>query len=157
MHPLSYMLGLKSYNNGAWYDPSYPNRVDWMIDLLKIQIGDRSIDIGSGDGRVVIAMAKAGARAVGIEKDNKLVKLSREYINQQHLSESAQIISENMFDHCYRRYNKVALYQLKTVMLKLEKKLLEELPKGALIASNYWKFPNWKITKKINDVYLYKK
>ena len=128
-----------------------------MLQLLAIAPGDKAVDIGSGDGRVVISMAKMGAEVVGVEKNSHLTKVSTQNISKEKLTEKAKIVYQDMFLHDYRPYNKVVIYQFKTVMSRLEQKLHDELPAGARIVSNYWQFPNWKAYKKVDDIFLYVK
>lgn len=155
MYPPSYILGLNKFRGGAWYEPSLDDRIDWALQLLDIKPHDLAVDIGSGDGRVVLAMAQQGAVAVGIEKDPVLVKTSRQNLRAANLNHLARIISGPMLAQSYRRYTKVFIYQFKTVMADLEQKLLSELPPGARVVSNYWPFPHWPVSAQIGDVRLY--
>lgn len=150
------MVGLSAFKDGAWYEPSNDQKVALMLDLLDLKPGDCAVDLGSGDGKIVIEMAKRGVLAVGIEKDFRLVEESRESIKKEHLEHVAQIIHGSFWDINLSNFSKVYLYQFKTVMQRLEEKLGLELPSQALVVSNYWKFPTWKPEKKIEDVYLYK-
>ncbi len=157
MYPLSFLVGFNRFKEGAWFEPSEDDRLTWMLELLDITPSDTCIDIGSGDGRVVMAMAMLGARSFGIERDLKLVELSRRAIRYADLEKRAQIYRGDMRQHWYKPYSKVCLYQFKTVMSLFEQKLLSELPVGAKVVSNYWKFPYWQIADCKEDVYLYVK
>lgn len=155
MYPLSYLFGLNKFKSGAWYEASKDNRIAWMLKLLDISPSDKCVDLGSGDGRIVLTMAMLGAYATGIEIDPHLVKQSKQAIAHAGLSKKAKIYQIDMWQHSCRDYTKVILYQFKSVMPQMEQKLLAELPPGARVASNYWKFPQWKISDHIEDVYLY--
>lgn len=72
----------------APYAPSVKNRLDAMLDLANIQPGDKAVDLGSGDGRVVIAMAQAGAEAHGYEINPWLVLWSRYAIRRAGLKDA---------------------------------------------------------------------
>lgn len=157
MYPLPYLLGLNKFRDGAWYDPSWDDRIGWALQLLKLTTADKVIDIGSGDGRVVVAMAKIGAQAVGIEKDIQLVEKARAIILQTGLKQRAHIIHGDMWQQSYQDYHKVFIYQFKSVMERMEEKLLAELPSGASVVSNYWRFPHWQVSDQLSDVYLYTK
>ena len=61
------------FTSGLGYAPSTTAIIDRMIKLLNIKPGEKAVDIGSGDGRVVIALAKAGAEAHGYEINPLLV------------------------------------------------------------------------------------
>lgn len=155
MYPLAYLSGLKTFERGCWYEPSGNDRISSMIRLLSIVPGDTAVDIGSGDGRVVLALAMAGAQALGIEKDSRLVSRSQAAIRQAKLEDRATIIQADMWQQSYHNFNKVVLYQFKTVMDSLEQKLLSELPSGARVVSNFWQFPHWKLSGHEQNVYLY--
>jgi 16S rRNA A1518/A1519 N6-dimethyltransferase RsmA/KsgA/DIM1 with predicted DNA glycosylase/AP lyase activity len=157
MYPYSYLLGLNRFLDGAWYEPSLDDRIGWALKLLEIKSGDLAVDIGSGDGRVVIEMAKQGAIAIGIEKNPVLVETSRQNIYAANLTNRARIIHGFMLQQSYKQYNKVFIYQFKTVIGQLETQLFAELPIGARVVSNYWKFPHWPVSAQLEDVYLYLK
>lgn len=155
MYPLSYLFFFNRFKDGAWFEPSWDDRIKWMIQLLEIKSTDKIIDIGSGDGRVVEAIARAGAEAYGIEKDTKLVKKSRNRIEQAGLNQRAHIIEGDMWHYNYHLFNKATIYQLSTVMERMETKLQTELTPPSIVVSNYWRFPTWPCTKQIVDVYQY--
>ncbi|MEI6533518.1 MAG: methyltransferase domain-containing protein [Candidatus Roizmanbacteria bacterium] len=141
--------------NGAPYEPSDDDEVKRMVSLLEIKQGEKAVDIGSGDGRVVIAMAEEGAVAYGFENDRYLVKESRRNIQRAKMSHSAFIKQTDFWDENYNLFDKIIVFQFGTVMKRLEKKLESELRDGTYVVSQFWKFPNWKYVKKISDVYLY--
>lgn len=149
------MIGFRSFRNGAWYEPTPPEKVAQIIKLLKIKKGMRAVDLGSGDGRLVIALANAGALATGYELDPRLVKLSRDNIKTSGVGKHAQIIQSSFWDADLASADLVCVYQVRTVMKRLEAKLRHELPEGARVVSNYWRFPTWDIAKSENDLHLY--
>lgn len=157
MYPISYMFGLYDFRDGAWYEPTPDEKVQHMMQLLDVKPGHRAVDLGSGDGRIVIAMAKRGAYAVGFEKDEKLVKKANENIKTAGLSKRAKIIHANFWKEDLSRFDRVSVYQMKSIMKKLEQKLQKELPIGALAVSNYWQFPTWKALNHDEDLWLYVK
>lgn len=157
MYPVSYMFGLYDFRDGAWYEPTPEEKVQHIIELLNITPGQCAVDLGSGDGRIVIAMAKMGAYAVGFEKDGKLVQQANENIRIAGLSERAKIIHANFWKIDLSPFERVSVYQMKSIMKKLEHKLQKELPIGARVVSNYWQFPMWKSQKYNNDLWLYEK
>ena len=70
---------------GAIYDPSTQEESRVMAEVADVQPGDRAVDLGSGDGRVVIALALRGAEAHGFEVNPILVAVSRRKIREQGL------------------------------------------------------------------------
>ena len=143
------------YRNGAIFDPSDEKDIEIIIDLLALKPADKAVDIGSGDGRIVSAMARKGAMAYGIEYDPDLVKKSTDSIYAEKLETKASIIYSSFWDINLHQFNKITIYQYYTVMDRLEKKILHEVQPGSYIVSHLWKFPTWKPAKKIKEIYLY--
>lgn len=157
MYPVSYMFGLASFTDGAWYEPTPNEKIQQIIACAQIKPGQKAVDLGSGDGRIVIALAQAGAKAVGIEKDRKLVDISRANIRKANLSRQATITHANFWTIGLQEFDIVVMYQFKTIMERLETKLQAELPKHALVISNYWQLPHWIPCKQSGEIYLYQK
>ncbi len=141
--------------DGALYEPSGEKETQMMIDLLDIKSGDKTADLGSGDGRVIIAMAKKGAYANGFEKDKNLVQESLKNIAKASFPGKASIHYVNFWKKNLSEYKKISVFQCNEIMERLEKKLQEELSPGSLVVSHHWTFPNWKPIKKRMDIYLY--
>src|SRR5262247_2969944 len=76
--------------------PSPQEVVDKMIELAGVKKGDVVFDVGSGDGRIVIAAAKKGAKATGLEIDGDLVKESRENIRKAGVQNLAEIRQQDI-------------------------------------------------------------
>jgi cyclopropane fatty-acyl-phospholipid synthase-like methyltransferase len=143
---------------GALYAPSKEERIKKMIELLDIKKGDKALDIGAGDGRLVIALVKAGAaEAVGFEISPFLVKKAKENIKKAGLEDRAFIYFKNFWKEDFSKYDVITVYGIGYIMKTLEKKLKKELKKGARIVSNSFKFPNWSYLKEEDNVFLYKK
>lgn len=142
---------------GAPFEPTNNKKVKKIIRLAKIKKGEKAVDLGSGDGRLVIELARAGAEAHGYEINPILVFLSRRNIKKAGLKEKAFIHFKSFWSEDLGKYDVVVMFQFHTIMKKLEKKLRKELKKGARVVSYYWKFPSWKIVKKIDNIHLYKK
>lgn len=164
-HPLliflSYRLRMlfSFYNlsDGALFEPSDEQDVETIIELLDIKYGQKVADLGSGDGRIVIAMAQKGALSYGFEKNPDLVDRARRNIRSARVADRAFIINNSFWEADLSTFKKITIFQYYTVMERLENKLLSELPFGALVASNHWTFPHWQPVKQIRDIYLYRK
>lgn len=137
------------------YVPSTTNKVEIMMRLAKVKPGEMAIDLGSGDGRVVIALANSGAKAVGYEINPDRVKMARENIKKQALSGYASIRRANLFDADIKKCDVVTIYGITSIMTRLEEKLLSELKPGARVVSNCFTFPTWRPTMSEESVYLY--
>ena len=135
---------------GAVYVPSPWDRVYIMLDLLDIKPGDRAIDVGSGDGRLVIEMAKKGAVAQGIEINPLLVMWSNYKIKKAGLGHLAKIQWKNQWRQNFEEFDKVSVYGIPYIMSELEEKLRKELKPGSLVVSNAFPFPTWKPIKEEN-------
>lgn len=131
-------------------------RVTTMIDLAEIQPGEKAADLGSGDGRIVIALAQAGAQVVGYELDTNLVKLSEENIKKEHVEHNATILQKDFWQEDLSQYSIITVYPMPDIMEVLEKKLLKELQPRARILLNYYPFPQWQYTTKKDNIYLYR-
>ncbi|MBI2633352.1 MAG: hypothetical protein HYW78_03105 [Parcubacteria group bacterium] len=140
---------------GALFLPTHRATVETMIALLEIHQGMKTADLGSGDGRIVIAMAKAGAEARGYEVSPLLVWLSRRAIKKERLSESAFIHWESFWQCDFSQYDAVFVFGIGYIMKDLEKKLRNELKPGARVVSHAFPFPSWPLARKEGAVYLY--
>lgn len=126
------------------YAPTPQRLVDRMIEFAAVKKGDLVYDLGSGDGRIIIAAAKAGARAVGFELDGKLIKESRANIAKAGLNGLAEIREQDMFTVDLSAASVVTLYLFPDVVLKLKPKLLKELKPGSRIVIHDNDLGDWK-------------
>jgi len=140
---------------GAPYVATRDVKLTTMLELAKIKKDQKVVDLGSGDGKIVIAMAKIGARAYGYEVNPFLVWWSRQKIKRSNLEGKAIIYWKDFFLDDLSDYQVVTLYGIGTMMTRLEKKLASELPVGAKIISNYFQFPNWKPSLEKDKVLVY--
>jgi SAM-dependent methyltransferase len=127
--------------------PSPQSVVDKMIDLAGVKKGDVVYDLGSGDGRIVIAAAKRGARAVGFEIDPDLVAESRANIQKAGVQESAEIRNQDILTVDLSGASVVTMYLLPDVNLKLRPNLQKQLKPGSRIVSHSFDMGDWKADK----------
>jgi predicted RNA methylase len=130
--------------DGAPFVPIEPHVANNMIELAKVKKGDIFYDLGSGDGRLVIAAATKGAKAYGIEIDPSRVWYSRLCIFLFGLSNRAKIINKNIFDVDLSSADVVTTYLLQETNNKLFAKLDKELKPGTRIVSAAFNFPKLK-------------
>ena len=108
-----------------------------MLRLAKVTANDVVYDLGSGDGRIVIAAARDfGARGVGIEIDPGLVALSREQARKAGVADRVTFRSDDLFDTDLSDATVVTLYLSYNMNLRLRPKLLRELRPGSRIVSH---------------------
>lgn len=119
------------------------NVVQAMLDVANVGSGDALIDLGSGDGRIVIAAAKRGADAVGIEIDPMLVERSREQAKREGVDARARFVAQDLFETEFSRYDVVTMYLLPDVNAKLSPKLFSTLKPGARIVSHDYDLGGW--------------
>src|SRR5262245_7490876 len=114
-----------------------PAVVNEMLRLAKVTANDVVYDLGSGDGRIVIAAARDfGARGVGIEIDPGLVALSREQARKAGVADRVTFRSDDLFDADLSDATVVTLYLSYNMNLRLRPKLLRELRPGSRIVSH---------------------
>ena len=116
--------------------PSPQIVVEKMIELAGVKKGDVVYDLGSGDGRIVIAAAKKGARAVGFEIDPDLVGESRANIQKAGVQEMAEIRNQDILTVDLSAASVITMYLLPDVNLKLRPNLLSQLKPGSRVVSH---------------------
>lgn len=113
------------------------------LALAKVGRGDRLIDLGSGDGRIVIAAARRGAEALGIELDPSLVMKARRAAAKAGVEKRARFIEGDLFAQDLSTATVVTLYLFPDANLALRPKLLRELKPGTRIVSNSFDLGAW--------------
>jgi SAM-dependent methyltransferase len=116
--------------------------VDTMMALAKVTPNDYVIDLGSGDGRLVIGAAKRGARALGIEYDDNLVRYARREADKQGVSEKAQFVQADIFATDFSRATVLTLFLLPDMNVRLRPQILAMKP-GTRIVANYFGIGDW--------------
>lgn len=155
---LSYISILLAYSllRGAPFAGIGKERMRVMLELLNAKKGKSFVDVGSGDGRIVIEAARKGLNAYGIEINPLLVAISLWKIKESKLK-NARILLKDFWKQDFSNFDYVSIWGTTHMMKFLEKKLLKELKPGAKVVSNHFQFPNWQPKKIKNDVYLYVK
>jgi SAM-dependent methyltransferase len=124
--------------------PSPQVVVDKMVQLAGVKKGDMVYDLGSGDGRIVIAAAKRGARAIGFEIDPELVGESRANIKKAGVQDLAEIRNQDILTVDLSPANVVTMYLLPDVNLKLKPNILNQLKPGSRVVSHSFDMGDWK-------------
>jgi len=119
--------------------------VDKMLDLAEVGPDDFLIDLGSGDGRIVITAAqKRGARGFGVELDPSLVEASNETARKAGVGERARFFARDLFDTDIREATVLTMYLLPHVNLQLRPRLLAQLKPGTRVVSHDWDMGEWQ-------------
>jgi SAM-dependent methyltransferase len=122
--------------------PSPRSVVDRMLYMAAVTPRDTVVDLGSGDGRIVIAAAKIGARALGIEYNPDLVEYARRAAEREGVSGRATFVQADIFQSDFSEATVVTMFLTSDVILKLQPKLLALRP-GTRIVSNSFPAVGW--------------
>jgi SAM-dependent methyltransferase len=129
----------------APFVPTPHEVVSRMLELAEIKKGDILYDLGSGDGRIVLAAAKVfGIRAVGFEIDPVLVKDSRQMIKQAGMEELVEIREQDIRTIDFSPASVVTMYLYPAANLRLRPVLMRELKPGARVISHDFGMGSWK-------------
>jgi tRNA G37 N-methylase Trm5 len=118
--------------------------VDRMLEVARVGPNDVVYDLGSGDGRIVIAAAKKGARAVGIDIDPQRIREARENARKAGVEKRVEFRQGDLFEADLSGATVVTLYLLSTINQKVRPKLLSELKPGTRIVSHAFDMGDWK-------------
>ncbi len=146
-------IGFKS----APYVPSHKKVIEDLLKEIEFKKGMKVADLGSGDGRVIIALAKIGCEAHGYEINPFLCWFTRLRIKKLGLKKQAFVHRKNFFSEDLSKFDLIFTYLLPKQMEKLEEKLLKELKTGSLVVSNAFSFPHWQPFKTTKFLKIYKK
>jgi len=126
--------------------------VDDMLRLADVRKGDVLYDLGSGDGRIPIAAAKAyGIRAVGIDIDPDRIAEARENAKKAGVAGLVDFRLGDLFRSDFREATVVTLYLLPELNVKLRPRLLAELKPGTRIVSHQFDMGDWHPDKKLES------
>jgi SAM-dependent methyltransferase len=122
--------------------PTPQTLVDKMLDMAKMTPNDYVIDLGSGDGRTVIAAARRGARALGIEYNPDMVELSKRNAEKEGVAGKASFMKADLFESDLSQATVITMYLLPQINLKLRPKILDLKP-GTRIVSHAFTMDDW--------------
>lgn len=125
---------------------SAQENVERMVRLARLRAGDTVVDLGSGDGRIVIAAARAneGVRGWGVDLDPKLVEESNAAARAAGLEKRVQFYRRNAFDADLRKADVVFMWLWTEVQRMLRTKILAEARPGTRIVTNLWDLGSWE-------------
>ena len=122
--------------------PTSPALTEKMLDMAKVTAADYVIDLGSGDGRMVIAAAKRGARALGVEFNPDMVKLAQQLAAEAGVANRATFVQGDMFEADISKATVLTLFLMPDNLRRLEPKF-RALPPGTRIVVNTFGIPDW--------------
>lgn len=125
------------------YVPTPQVTVDEMLKMAKVGPNDYLIDLGSGDGRIVITAAKKfGARGFGVDLDTYLLKIANAAASKEGVADRAQFIEQNLFETDLSKATVITTYLLPEMNERLRPKLLQLKPGTRVVAHDY-DMGNW--------------
>ena len=134
----------KAVNPDVPYVDTPPEVVEAMLDLARVDPSDVVFDLGSGDGRLVLAAGRRGARGVGVELDSELVRESRKKANREGLSDRIQFLESNLFDAELTESSVILMYLSPRINRDLRSKFENELRPGSRIVSHLFAIDGWE-------------
>jgi len=123
--------------------PSPPAMVSKMLETAQVTPSDFVMDLGSGDGRNIIAAAKLGARGLGVEFNPDMVALSRKLAVEAGVGDKAQFVEADMYTADISKATVLALFLLPVNLDKLAPKFLDMTP-GSRIVGNTFGIDGWE-------------
>jgi ribosomal protein L11 methylase PrmA len=129
------------------YVPTPDEVVQTMLKLAGVHDGDVVYDLGCGDGRIVIAAARLGARGVGVDINPDRIREARLNAKQAGVEDKVRFLEADLFTAPIQDATVVTLYLLPSVNLKLRPKLWKDLKPGTRVVSHAFDMGDWKPEK----------
>ena len=125
--------------------PSAEENVERMLKLARLRHGDTVIDLGSGDGRVVIGAAKLnpGVRGIGVDLDAKLVRESNAAAEEAGVAGRVRFLHRNVFDADLSKVDVIFMWLFPELQRLLRTKILAEARPGTRVVTNLWDMGSW--------------
>jgi hypothetical protein len=139
---------------GPPYLPTLNGQIETALKLLDLQAGETLLELGSGDGRVMLAAAKKGLKVTGIELNPVLVVVSR--IVTWRYRKQVRIIWGSYWSSLWPRADAIFAFMLPKYMTRLDKQIEKWVPKPVTLASFAFSIPGKEPVTKLKGVFLYK-
>jgi hypothetical protein len=135
---------------GGPYVPTPQPVVDEMLKLADVRKKDFVVDLGSGDGRIVLTAARRfQARGMGVDIDGELVDQSNAAAQREGLDGLVQFHQQDVLQTPIGEASVLTLYLLPNMMASLRSKILAELRPGSRVVSHDFEFGEWQPDRKI--------
>ncbi len=132
------------YKSGGPFVPTPQVVVDQMLFMVNIKSSDYVVDLGSGDGIIVLTATRLfKASGMGVDIDPALVKLSNDAARKFGVADRARFLQQDVFKADLSKASVVTLYLLPVMMLSLREKIFNELKPGARVVSHDYHFGEW--------------
>jgi SAM-dependent methyltransferase len=152
-------LEVNAQHRDVPFVPTPYETVEEMLNLAKVGPGDYVIDLGSGDGRIVIAAGKRGAFGHGVDIDPKRISEARKNASKAGVDDRVLFIEGNLFETDFSKASVITMYLLNSVNMKLRPHMLEKLKPGTRVVSYYFNMNDWEPDKQVlinnSDIYYW--
>src|SRR4051812_25709288 len=135
----------KEVHKDVPYVPTPEPVVKKMIELAKITPEDVAYDFGCGDGRLVIAAVKAGAKhGLGVDIDPQRIKEANENAKTAGVTDKVEFKEADLFTMDFKDATVLTMYLLPSVNMKLRPKILDEMKPGSRVVSHAFDMEDWE-------------
>lgn len=141
---LSTMTGFVEERRDAIpYIPTSTAIMERMLDLAEVGGHDIVMDMGSGDGRIVIAAAQRGAYGRGVEIEPSLVERAKQNARNAGVAERTEFFVQDMFETPMNEVTVLTLYVLTSSNIQLRPRILKEMQPGTRVVSHQFGMGDW--------------
>jgi ribosomal protein L11 methylase PrmA len=152
---ITYLTYINFFHPGAVYYPSTDLAVARMLKLAQLSSKDTLVDLGSGDGRILIAAARLKARAIGYEINPLLVWKSRRLIREAKLDNLATVYWKSFWKADFSHASVVTVYLFPHLMNRLQSLLEKKIKHPVRLIANNYPFTKLQPVKHYFQIYLY--
>lgn len=146
---LPQVAGTEQRRPDVIFVPTRDAVIEAMLDTAGVGPNDIVYDLGCGDGRIVVAAAKRGARAVGIDIDPQRIVEAKQRAADAGVTDKVTFLEQDLFQSDIREATVVTLYLLPSLNVKLRPMLMEQLRPGTRIVSHDFDMGDWKPEKTV--------
>lgn len=138
---------------GAPYLPTLSTQAEAALDLADLKPGDHLLELGCGDGKVMIAAARRGLRVTGYELNPVLAAIA--WIRTRRFGSQVKVVCGNFWSIKLPATDGIFVFLLPKYMTRLDTKIVQESSKPVKLVSFAFKIPEKKIFKEKQGVFLY--
>lgn len=151
----SYQIYTIFLQPGAFYYPTTDLAVKQILEISKLSSKDTLIDIGSGDGRILIAAARLGITSIGYEIDPFLVRKSRRLVHQANLDKLVTVHWKSFWKADFNQASVITIYLFPRFMNRLQKLIEKKIKHPIKLITNDYPFTQLKPVKQSDRIFLY--
>ena len=126
------------------YVPTAQTTVDEMLKIANVTAKDYVIDLGSGDGRIVVSAAKLGATAMGVDINPQRIKESHENAKAAGVTDKVKFFQQDLFQTKFSDATVLTIYLLPSVNVRLRPTILNDMKPGTRVVSHDFDMGDWK-------------